>query len=379
VAGARPPTGLGAERLSSVSQLPALIAGLPSEARARVERLFSVLLVNGQSDPPPEMTEWLIRHFGSVEAVRNQTVVRVTNRWTLDGTHFSLLRGRRPMEGSSTGEFAKIVAESEGGPFCSPETDTPADSWGRVRGRHAVTGANAAQYDAHHGVIVFDHHDPLAFTADSVEDLFEVARSWAEHSRAADPEASVYLLIWNCGWRAGGSVVHGHAQVLLGPDGHYARVERLRRDATAYRQATGEPYLADLVAAHRDLGLVAHEADGVTVLASLTPIKERELLVVGPPGMDERATAFSGIVARTLLAYRDELGVRAFNLALHRPPLGEQAGAGWDDIGPMVRIVDRGDPASRNSDIGAMELFVGSVVGSDPFATAARLREALAR
>ena len=40
--------------------------------------------------------------------------------------------------------------------------------------------------------------------------------------------------------------------------------------------------------AHRDLGLVTHEADGVAVLASLTPVKERELLVIGPPGMDER-------------------------------------------------------------------------------------------
>lgn len=337
-----------------------------------------MLAVTGHSDPPPEMSDWLIRHFGSVEAVRSQTVVRVTNRWTLDGTHFSVLRGRRPMEGSSSGEFAKIVAESEGGPFCSPETDTPADSWGRVRGRHAVTGANAAQYDAHHGVIVFDHHDPLAFTEDSVVDLFAVARSWAERSRAADPEASAYLLIWNCGWRAGGSVVHGHAQVLLGPDGHYARVERFRRDALAYRQATGGSYLADLVAAHRDLGLVAHEADGVAVLASLTPVKERELLVVGPPGMDERTPAFAGTVARTLLAYRDALGVRAFNLALHRPPLAGDGAEGWGEIGPVIHIVDRGDPGSRNSDIGAMELFVGSVVGTDPFATAAQLREALA-
>jgi len=343
-----------------------------------VERLFSVLVVTGSSDPPPEMAAWLKKHFGSVEAVRSQTVVRVTNRWTLDGTHYSVLRGRRPMEGSSTGEFARIVAESEGGPFCTPETSTPADTWGRVRGRHAITGANAAQYDAHHGVIVFDHHDPLGFTIDSVLDLFEVARTWAERSRATDPELSAYLLIWNCGWRAGGSVVHGHAQVLLGPDGHYARVERLRRDAAAYRSATGSSYLNDLVGAHRDLGLVAAESEGVAVLASLTPVKERELLVVGSPGMDERSPAFAGTVARTLVAYRDALGVRAFNLALHRPPLGEDSRHDWDDIGPVIHIVDRGDPASRNSDIGAMELFVASVVGHDPFATAAQLREALA-
>ncbi len=377
MAGARATARLGARPLNGLGDLPALIARLSPAARARVERLFSVLVVTGRSDPPPEMTEWLVQHFGSVDAVREQTIVRVLNRWTLQGTNFSTLRGRRPIEGPSRDDLAIEVAATEGGPFCNPERDTPADTWGRVRGRHAVTGANAAKYDAHHGVIVFDHHDPLAFTADTVVDLFEVARAWAERSRAEDPSASAYQLIWNCGWRAGGSVVHGHAQVLLGPDGHYAAVERQRRDAAAYRDEVGCPYLADLVAAHRDLGLVAREERSVAVLASLTPVKEQELMVVGPPGMDERDPAFAGTVAATLVAYRDRLGVRAFNLALHRPPL--DAGAEWSEIGPVVHVVDRGNPASRSSDIGAMELFVASVVGHDPFAVAAGLREALAR
>ena len=370
---------MGAERLSAITELPAIIAGLAPEARQRVERLFRIVVTTAHSDPPPQMTDWLVAHFGSVEAVREQAIVRTTNRWTLEGTRFSTLRGRRPMDGSSREDFARRVAETRGDPFCSPEAHTPADSWGRVRGRHAITGANAAAYDAHHGVIVFDEHDPLAFGRDEVLDIFEVARAWAERSRVADPEATAYLLIWNCGWRAGGSVVHGHAQVLVGPNGHYARIERLRRDAGVFREATGASYLAELVAAHRDLGLVAAEHDGVAVLASLTPIKERELLVIGPPGMDERDPAFAGSVADTLIAYRDALGVRAFNLVLYRPPLGAEDEPGWEQLGPVVRIVDRGDPSSRNSDIGAMELFAASVVGTDPYDTVAILREALFR
>jgi hypothetical protein len=43
----------------------------------------------------------------------------------------------------------------------------------------------------------------------------------------------------------------------------------------------------------------------------------------------------------------------------------------------MVRIVDRGDPGSPTSDIGAMELYAASVVSADPFEVAARLRAAL--
>jgi hypothetical protein len=370
---------MGAERLSSITDLPAIVAGLGPEASERVERLFSFVVTVAHSEPPPEMNEWLTAHFGSVEAVREQIIVRTTNRWTLEGTRFSTLRGRRPMEGASREDFARQVEATRGDPFCSPELHTPADAWGRVRGRHSITGANAAAYDAHHGVIVFDEHDPLAFGRDEVLDIFEVARAWAERSRAVDPAAAAYLLIWNCGWRAGGSVVHGHAQVLVGPDGHYARVERLRRDAGRFRDATGQAYLPQLVAAHRDLGLVPREHDGVAVVVSLTPVKERELLVIGPPGMDERDPAFAGTVAEVLIAYRDTLGVRAFNMALHRPPLGAEAEPGWDQLGPVVHVVDRGDPSSRNSDIGAMELFAASVVGIDPFDTAARLREALSR
>jgi hypothetical protein len=118
----------------------------------------------------------------------------------------------------------------------------------------------------------------------------------------------------------------------------------------------------------------------VTALASLTPIKERELWVVGQPGMDELHAAFTSMVARVAVAYRDALGVRAFNLALQRPPLDPDRAArdGWQSLPPLVRIVDRGDPDSRSSDIGAMELYAASVVGSDPFEVAEQLRAAMA-
>jgi hypothetical protein len=170
-------------------------------------------------------------------------------------------------------------------------------------------------------------------------------------------------------------MIHGHAQVLLGRGHHYPLVERRRRDALTYEAATGVGYRDDVVACHRDLGLVVAEGDGVTTYASLAPVKERELVVAGPPGMDERDPAFAGAVARLAVAARDVLGMRAFNVALHRPPL---TGDGWERIGPAIHLVDRGDPGSTASDIGAMELFAAAVIGSDPFDIAERLRAALA-
>lgn len=365
----------------AIARLAALVAALPDHARDRFGRLYEVRTDVARTDPPASMEPWLIEHFGSVEAVREQAVVRVLDRVTLEGTVFAPLRALRPLDGGANGasehRLAAEIAATEGDPFCEPLTGTPAASWGRVRGANAVSGANAAAYDAEHGVLVFEAHDPLAFDADAVADLLGTGRRWADAARAADPSHTAYLFLWNCLWRAGGSIIHGHTQVLLGGERHHARLERWRRDAAAYAAThaatTGASYLDDLVATHRDLGLTV-ELDGATLLASLTPVKERELWVVADPGVDDASTAFRTAVGRTLVAYRDALGVRAFNLVLWRPPLGTT----WPELRPLVRIVDRGAPFIRPSDIGAMELFATPVVGSDPFDVAETMRVDLA-
>ena len=185
--------------------------------------------MTGSTSPPPELEPWLTETFGSVEAVREQTVIKVTNPVTLEATLFAPLRARRPIDGTSTGnDLAAEIAATQDDPFCHPETGTPAEATGRIRGRRVITGANAALADAHHAVIVFDEHDPLAFDVDLVADLLQTGRAWAERTRESDPAAVNYLLVWNCLWRAGGSIIHGHAQALLGSGRHYARIERLR-------------------------------------------------------------------------------------------------------------------------------------------------------
>ncbi len=352
------------------------MAALPDAARRRVERLFEIRRAVAHTDPPPAMAAWLTEHFGSVDAVREQRIIRVLDRVTLEGTVFAPLRARRPIDGGGADpadeRLAAEIAATVGDPFCSVEDGTPAADWGRVRGAHVTSGANAAAYDANHGVLVFDAHDPLAFDAAEVADLLALGRRWADAVRSADPAADRYLLIWNCLWRAGGSVIHGHAQVLLGHDRHHARLERWRRDAAAYAAGTGDGYLDDLLAAHRDLGL-AIDLDGATLIASLVPVKERELWLVAQPGVDDLDQRFRTAVGRAVAAYRDTLGVRAFNLALWRPPLDEP----WPELRPLVRLVDRGAPFVRPSDIAAMELFASPVVGADPFETVAALRGAL--
>jgi hypothetical protein len=358
--------------LTGLLELPSILDRLDGEARERAGRLLDVRVVIGRTDPPPEMTGWLEKTFGSVEAVREQSVVKVTNLATLEAAIFAPLRARRPLDLAATGSnLAAEITATEGDPFCQPETNTPADTFGRVRGTRVVTGANAALAEAHHGVIVFDRHDPLAFDTELIADVLASGRAWADRARQDDPRAGNYFLAWNCLWRAGGSVVHGHAQVLLGSGPHVARLERLRRDVERYRTPAGADLLADIVSLHRDLGLVRDLGD-VALVAHLTPAKERELLVVGAVGSDEREPSFVEAVARTLAAVRDRIGVRSFNLALWRPPLSDGA-ADWAWLPPMVHIVDRGDPFQRSSDIGALELYGTPIVASDPYELLASL------
>jgi hypothetical protein len=342
-------------------------------ARERASRLADARLVEAETDPPPELHEWLAETFGSVEAVRRQTIVKVTNPTTLDATIFAPMRARRPVDGRSASHGLEAeIASTIGDPFCHPETGTPAGTFGRVHGRRMVTGANAGMAEAHHAVLVFDTHDPLAFDTDLVADMVATGREWAERARDGDPSAVNYTLIWNCLWRAGGSIIHGHAQALLGSGPHVERLERLRRDVRVYRERHGDDLVEDLVAVHRSVGLTIEMDDGVTLVASLTPRKERELVLVGTAGMEETDPRFAGSLARLAVAYRDAVGVRSFNLALWRPPLG--AAADWDGIPPMAHLVDRGDPLVRSSDIGAMELYGTPIVGSDPFTIIESLR-----
>ena len=59
---------------------------------------------------------------------------------------------------------------------------TPEDLFGRVTGRHAITASNIAKYDAFHGVVIFDHHNPLQFSREAIVDYLDVGLRWAQEA-----------------------------------------------------------------------------------------------------------------------------------------------------------------------------------------------------
>lgn len=346
----------------NIAELAALVSALPVEDARRFKQIFRLNTISGAIVPPEAMNPWLVAQFGSLEAVRQQRIVKITNYVTMEGALFNAVRVRRPQEAPPlTGDFLHRIEDREDCYFCHPQTGTPADRFGRIRGKHCITASNVAKIDGWHAVIVFDEHHPLRFSASQVADYVDTAQEWARTAHRADPAACYPFFFWNCLWRSGASIVHGHAQMALTRDMHYARVESWRQAALRYRRIHGCDYFADLVAVHRALGLsVVHGS--ATILPSLTPTKEKETLILAPRlGPDLKWALY-----RVLRTFVDQLQVQSFNLALYQPPLSN-TGEDWTGFPFIFRIVDRGSVHGITSDVGAMEFFAQSVVSADPF------------
>ena len=350
------------KRGGSIDELYARVSALPSKDRHLFEQIFDLNVAAGEIVPAEAMRPWLVAQFGSLEAVRQQRIVKIVNRVTLEGALFNALRARRPLQAPPLdGDMRHRITDRAGCDFCHPETNTPADPFGRIRGKHCITASNVAKSDGWHGVIVFDEHHPLRFTASQVADYVDTAQEWARAAHRADPAACYPFFLWNCLWRSGASIVHGHAQMELTQATHYAKVESWRQAALRYLGQHGSDYFSDLVAVHRVLGLSVTRGSA-TILPSLTPVKEKETLILARRLDSDLKSALYHV----LHTFVDHLQVQSFNLVLYQPPLSNTV-EDWTGFPYIFRIVDRGSVESITSDVGAMEFFAQSVVISDPY------------
>jgi hypothetical protein len=355
----------------TIASLPEKVAGLPEPDRDLFQRIFRVDAALGRIVPPDSMQPWIERQFGAVEPTLSQRIVRVTNLVTGRGALFNPLRSRRPHSfADSTALEAEIAADAND-PLAEPLVETPADVFGRIEGKYCITGANVAKFDGFHSLVIFNEHNPLRFDRDMLRDYIDTGLRWAQAAHGVDPAAKYFLFMWNCLWRAGASLVHGHAQVLLGRDAHYPAVECLRRQAVDYRARHNANYFEDLFQSHAAVGC-AFEKEDVRILANLAPVKENEVLLMAR----ELTDSLTDRTYDALACLRDRLGVTSFNLALYLPPIALDD-LDWRGFPALVHIVDRGDPSARTSDIGAMELYAASVIAGDPLQLARSLQDTL--
>lgn len=346
---------------NTIADLLRIVDNLDPASRERFERFFQVSVYTGRLQVPAEMHSWVEERFGSVGAVESQTIVRVTNKITLEGALYNPLRAGRPIEFRDQSKLhARIMMGSRDEPFAKPLERTPADPFGRIEGEYGISAANVAKFDVHHGLVIFREHNPLRFSRESLMDYIDVSQRWIDAAHQQDPDARYPLIIWNCLWRAGGSVTHGHFQLAITRDMHYPRVERLRRAAVEYKREYQSDYFSDWLQVHSDLGC-ATQVGNVGVVSHLAPAKDQEIILIS----DRLDNDFKEVLYKVLAAYISRLGVTSFNMAISLPPLGATS-EDWSGFPVMARLVDRGDADSRTSDIGAMELYAQNVVASDP-------------
>jgi len=356
----------------SITNLEEIVDSLPVEEKARFQRLYAITTTEGELRTPPSMQPWVRQRFGSVETVTRQRIVKVTNMVTYEGALFNSLRASRPIEAREEKSIdAQLADASKDDSFRYPQDNTPEDIFGRVVGKHCITASNIAKYDGLHGLVIFNTFNPIQFSREQVIDYIDVGWEWAKRAQARQPQAKYFFFIWNCLWRAGTSVHHGHAQVMLTSGRHYAKIEGLRWAALGYRQKYGSNYFTDLFQAHRSVGC-AVEGKGVRLLAHLTPFRDNEVILMA----EELNLSLKERIYEVLACFRDRIGVTSFNLGLVTPPLSETEES-WEGFPVMAWVVDRGDPNSRASDVGGMEIYASSVISSDPFELARQLKQCL--
>lgn len=358
--------------VTNITDLEAIVDSLPADEKKLFQRIYAVTTTVGELRTPPSMQAWVKRQFGSVEAVTRQKIVKVTNVVTDEGTLFNRLRDFRPIEAIEEKSLdTQLLEASQKDMFRYPEENTPEDLFGRIAGKHCVTASNIAKYDGLHGMVIFNEFNPLQFAREQVIDYIDVGWEWAKKAQAKHPQAKYFLFVWNCLFRAGASIVHGHAQMMLTEDRHYAKIEGLRRMALSYQQNYGSNYFTDMFRVHHSIGCTMNKG-GVKILASLTPFRNNEVILIA----DELNLSLKERIYEVLACFRDELGVVSFNLVLITPPLTETE-ENWEGFPVMVRVVDRGNPNSRASDVGGVEIYAASVVSSDPFELARQLKQYL--
>jgi hypothetical protein len=365
----------------TITELPERIAALPTPLNAIAEQLWRVDRNVGYAEVPAPLIDWVVARFGAVEAVQRQVVVRVINRLTFEGAIFNPLRAQRPMVSHGgddllEAQIAAALASDE--LFRNPNDLTTVDCFGRIRGQYCVTAANIAKFSALHGLVIFDQPHPLRFDSAQIDDYLRTAMRWFAAAHASDPTAIYPLISWNCLPKSGASRVHGHLQMTLERQWPASRVMLWQQAAAQYVATYHANYVPDLIAAHTALGLALPATDTTWAGMHLTPLRNREVLLIA-----EAATPFAPTetalvplaatlshILRTLI---DQQGMRAFNLVIALPSL-HTAAASAATLPIIARLGDRGDPLSASADLGAIELYAMGAISSDPFVIAHRLR-----
>jgi hypothetical protein len=355
--------------MDSIMDLPRIVEGLKKEDRELFDRFFVMRKKVGELKVPKEMRAWADKSFGDYRNVEKQEILRIFNTLSFETALFNELRAKRPHVVNVDENITKDIMSDFGDNFCNPLKMTAVDTFGRVKGRYCISTSNIAKYDFLHGVIIFKKHNPLDFTEKELDDYLETALKWFKKANKSNKEAIYPYLIWNCLWRAGAGVIHGHMQTVIGEQVHYGEAEFFNHIRIEYMKEIGKEYFQDYFNIHKAIGLGFEEKD-LRIFMNITPRKDKEVTILGPK-LDKN---FGRTIYKILRCLLDDFGVNSFNVGFIFPPLKETGS--WEGFPVVVRILDRGSLKVKTTDMGGMEVYSRSnIIETDPYKVFEKIKE----
>ena len=359
------------ENENKITNLIKIINALSEKEKTLIAKILKIQSAEGSLIYPADPE--VIKSYGPRDQVEYQKIIKITNRITYECSLFNELRSNRPFQTKEPIKLEDKLKKTEDCIFCIPKAyyvtsgDTFPES-GRIIKDSCFTASNPGKYDGYHGLVIFNDHNPYIFS--NFQDNLTCSIEWAQKAHEKDKGAIYFFFMWNCLWKAGGSIVHGHNQMSLGKGMHYGKIEFLLNAANSYEGN----YFEDIYNIHELLGL-GFKSGKVKIMAYLTPIKEKEVFIIA-----ETVNDLGNTIPKILECFYSRLNVRSFNLALICSPsaifdeIDEGEKKRWNGFPVIFRILDRGDLNNRTNDIGAMELYAASVISSDPYVVARELK-----
>eukprot|EP01079_Euglenida_sp_SAG-EU17-18_P000746 gene746-386_t len=287
---------------------------VPSEFKPRVRKMFS--RYPSKSD--------------SIDFVETQHITTVYNKVLFEHTLHNPLRTYRPGSPPSQPQrhqrhaqvetqLADVISASKNGcDFCRYRDNTAEDIFGRIEGQYTYTASNIAKYEGYHSLVLPYQHDPLEFPYAALHDMMKTASKWFSTAHQRDPAFRYPQMMWDCLPRASASQMHQHVQMSLTKDHYYGRSAQVVDAAHQYAQNYKSNYWNDVSLVHTQLGLAISYGDAI-LMASMTPIKEKELLVLAP---DPLSPYFAALLHVALNGLKHKAAVRAFSAAIVLPVIG---------------------------------------------------------
>lgn len=324
----------------------------------------------------------------SQEKFRNQTLLRIINPYLLKSTSFNTSRAQRNGDSNKLSDEDRDFIENQiqgSKPFNDVEANTPIPSFleERIYGEHCKGCTNLSKFADVHDIVVFNEPNPLKFNYEQLENYIKVAFQMLDLSKEAKikkeglnkNEIFYNSIGWNSLWKAGSSIPWGHLQTLLyggdsfPPISTFSKIQAFKN----YRRNHKSNLFNDIYEIHKGLDLgFSHE--NTDIFASLTPIKEKEIIMHTHYQNEEERKGLVIPLYRALKSLIEDFSVNSFNVLVSQFPLRELGISNSSMY--TTRIVDRGNISTRTGDIAFSELLnEESVVASDPFEVIEKVRQ----